>query len=92
MDSSLFARAGIFGGLILAFALIAGLPPVQADKFKRDEVAAVWQRVDLDGDGTATRSEVVSANTRLGDGFARADADRDGQLNFAEFEALLENS
>lgn len=92
MDSSLFSRAGIFGGLILAFALIAGLPPVQADKFKRDEVAAVWQRVDLDGDGAATRTEIMSANARLAGGFARADADRDGHLSYSEFEALLRNS
>jgi hypothetical protein len=92
MDKSRLVRLGSFGGLALAFAVIAGMPPMQAEGFKRDEVAAVWQRVDTDHDGTATHAELVSANSRLAESFARADADRDGFLDFREFEALLLNS
>lgn len=92
MEGSILSRAGIFAGLILAFALIAGMPPFQSDKFGYDEVAAVWQRVDLDHDGAASPAELFNTNSRLAQHFAQADMDQDGFLTFEEFEALLRDS
>jgi Ca2+-binding EF-hand superfamily protein len=91
MESSLLSRVSIFSGLILAFALIAGMPPFQTE-FRSDEVTAVWQRVDQDQDGAATRRELSSTNARLAEHFSQADADEDGALTFEEFEALLNQS
>jgi hypothetical protein len=92
MESSLLSRVSIFAGLILAFALIAGMPPFQAERFRNDEITAVWQRVDQDQDGTATPAELSSTNAWLAKHFGQADADRDGFLTFEEFESLLNES
>ena len=92
MENSLLSRVGIFAGLILAFALIAGMPPFQAERVRSDEITAVWQRVDQDHDGAATRAELSSTHSRLAAHFAQADADQDGLLTFEEFESLLNAS
>lgn len=92
MEDSIVSRAGIFSGLILAFALIASMPPFQSEQLEYDEVAAVWHRVDLDHDGAASRTELFNTNSRLAEHFSQADTDRDGFLTFEEFQALLRDS
>lgn len=64
----------------------------------RESLVAAFERADLNGDGTLSRREFEDALDRLGLGLsqfevervvARADADRSGTVDYAEFASLI---
>jgi Ca2+-binding EF-hand superfamily protein len=76
-------RAGFLGLLATTAALAAAGPaPARSERPALPEFAAM----DRDGDGRVTREEMAAART---EGFAAADANRDGALDRTEIETLV---
>jgi len=50
---------------------------------------AVFKRVDADGDGFISKTELEKADANLGKDFDRFDIDKDGKLSMTEFDAMM---
>lgn len=49
----------------------------------------MFKRIDSDGDGYLSKSELTKADANLARDFDKYDTDKDGKLSMPEFEAML---
>lgn len=52
---------------------------------------AIFKRVDTDGDGFISKSELDKADANLAKDFDRFDIDKDGKLSMIEFDAMMKS-
>jgi hypothetical protein len=76
-------------GLLMMAVGIAFTSPADAGFYMREEVRPMWIKVDTNSDGYLSRPELCAEDPQLLHGFERADVDKDGKLDFGEFEILL---
>jgi Ca2+-binding EF-hand superfamily protein len=73
-------------------AILTGLVLASGLAFAGDEMTKSFDEVDQNDDGVISQTEVVATlqDQKAGEYFGVADANRDGYLNEAEFQELLD--